>query len=210
MRILVIYGNVDLMLRARPIFEVYDHHFVFIKDEDTDFTELPEYQYDIIFSLHCKKIFPAWLVKSTRCINIHPGYNPYNRGMYPHVWSIINGLPAGATIHEMDEKIDHGLILARTTVPVTTYDTSETLYHRIVETEISLLTRNLGDILSGEIEPFHPETDGNYNSLADFKKLCELDLDQSAEDFYNKLRALSQGQYKNAKLNGRTIKLEIL
>lgn len=212
MRVLVIYGNTDLMLRARPVFEAYDHHFVFIKDEDTDFTELPEYNYDIIFSLHCKKIFPGWLVKTTRCINIHPGYNPYNRGMFPHVWSIINGLPAGATIHEMDDKIDHGPILVRMQVPVTTSDTSESLYSRVLDTEISLLTLNLGDILSGRINPYKPEIEGNYNSMDDFKKLCEIDPKQTGTfmDFYNILRALTHRDHRNAKLNGKNLKLQIL
>ena len=35
--------------------------------------------FDLIFSLHCKQIFPKELVNKVRCINIHPGFNPYNR-----------------------------------------------------------------------------------------------------------------------------------
>src|SRR5687768_5901648 len=69
--------------------------------------------YDLVISLHCKQLFPAELVKAVRCINIHPGYNPYNRGWFPQVFSIINKLPAGATIHEIDEEIDHGKIIAQ-------------------------------------------------------------------------------------------------
>lgn len=37
-------------------------------------------QYDIFFSLHCKQLFPDELVNNYRCINVHPGLNPYNRG----------------------------------------------------------------------------------------------------------------------------------
>ena len=37
-------------------------------------------KYDKIFSLHSKQLFPKKLVESKVCINIHPGYNPYNRG----------------------------------------------------------------------------------------------------------------------------------
>ena len=67
--------------------------------------------YNLIISLHCKQIFPSNLVKSITCINIHPGYNPYNRGWFPQVFSIINSKPIGATIHVMDENIDHGPII---------------------------------------------------------------------------------------------------
>lgn len=35
--------------------------------------------YILVFSIHCKQIFPIELVKSIKCINIHPGYNPINR-----------------------------------------------------------------------------------------------------------------------------------
>lgn len=207
MRILVIYGNVDLMLKARPIFEREDHRFVFVEDKNIDFNNFLDY--DIIFSLHCKKVFPKALVQNKRCINIHPGYNPYNRGMFPHVWSIVNGLPAGVTIHEMDEKIDNGKILARMAVPVSLYDTSETLYDRVIEMELFILGQRLKDIIENKIEGFQPEEGGNYNSMADFKKLCEFDL-REHEKTYNVLRALTHGEYKNAKLGTRYLKLEII
>lgn len=67
--------------------------------------------YSCVIALHCKQVFPAELVKGIRCINIHPGLNPYNRGWFPHVFSIINGLPVGVTLHEMDKELDHGPII---------------------------------------------------------------------------------------------------
>lgn len=212
MRLLVVYGSSEIVERARAIMEKYPYKWIFIRDSDVDFSadrsiELSEY--DIIFSLHCEKIFPEWLVKSQRCINIHPGYNPYNRGMFPHVWSIINGLPTGATIHLMDEKIDHGHIYCRQQVPVTLYDTSATLYQRVIESELFLLQTRLEDIIEERIVPFTPEIEGNYNSLADFKKLCEIKLQEHGKT-YNLLRALTHGKYKNAKLGNRYLKLEII
>src|SRR3990167_5518806 len=46
--------------------------------------------FDLIFSLHCRQLFPKKLIQKVKCINIHPGYNPFNRGWFPHVFSIIN------------------------------------------------------------------------------------------------------------------------
>ena len=59
-------------------------------------------RYDLFLSLHCKQLFPQALVDSRRCINVHPGFNPYNRGWYPQVFSILNKYPAGVTIHEIE------------------------------------------------------------------------------------------------------------
>jgi methionyl-tRNA formyltransferase len=92
--------------------------------------------FDLVFSIHCKQIFPKELVNGLKCINIHPGYNPVNRGWYPQIFSILNDLPVGATIHEIDEALDHGGIIARALVPKYSYDTSKSLYDRILEKEI--------------------------------------------------------------------------
>lgn len=205
MRVLVLYGNDALFERAKPIFECYDHKWIYLKE--IDFEDC--YDFDLIFSLHARQIFPKDLVQKVKCINIHPGYNPYNRGMFPHVWSIINGMPAGATIHVMDEKIDNGPIIAQRQVPVTPYDTSETLYSRVVDAELSILTLVLGEILDGSYMAFKPTKNGNYNSLQDFKKLCDIDMKEHFNT-YNLLRALSHGDYKNAKLGNRYLKLEII
>ena len=57
--------------------------------------------YSKVISLHCKQIFPDELVKSMTCINIHPGYNPYNRGWYPQVFAIINKIKLGVKIFKL-------------------------------------------------------------------------------------------------------------
>jgi methionyl-tRNA formyltransferase len=157
-------------------------------------------KYSTIFSLHCKKVFPPELVRSVKCINIHPGYNPYNRGWYPQVFSIINKLPVGATIHEMDEQIDHGKIIAQKEIKVNSWDTSLDIYNRILELEIELIKVNLNNILNNNYRAVEPEKEGNYNSIRDFTKFLEIDLSETgtAEYFIDRLRALSHGHFKNA------------
>jgi methionyl-tRNA formyltransferase len=156
--------------------------------------------FDLVFSLHCKQIFPKELVNGLKCINIHPGYNPVNRGWYPQIFSILNDLPVGATIHEIDEALDHGGIIARSLVPKYSYDTSKTLYDRILEKEIELLYNYLPSILNNSYELTHPENEGNLFLKKDFNSLLEIDLNQEyrAKDLIDKLRALTHGGYKNA------------
>ena len=157
-------------------------------------------EYCIIFSLHCKQIFPRNLVESIMCINVHPGFNPYNRGWYPQVFSIINGMPVGATIHLMDKEVDHGKIIDQVKVNVRPYDTSLEVYERVIHAEKKLISDNLLKILGGRISTFKPDSEGNYNSIDDFNALCELNLENKAtlREHIDLLRALSHGDFKNA------------
>lgn len=157
-------------------------------------------KYDLVFSIHSKQIFPEILVRSVKCINIHPGYNPVNRGWYPQVFAIIKDLPVGATIHEIDEQLDHGKIIDRELVEKCIDDTSESLYNKIVEKEMELLKRNLKKIVHNEYVSFEPENSGNLFLKSDFNELREIKLDEklTALQFINKLRALTHGDFKNA------------
>ena len=156
--------------------------------------------YHLVFSLHCKQLFPAELVSRVKCINVHPGYNPYNRGWFPQVFSILNKLPVGATIHEIDEKLDHGSIIARKEVKINHWDTSIDVYNKVQQLEVELLTEHLGTILTGDYKTFNPEQEGNVNLKKDFNALCHLDLNETITlgDAIDKLRALTHGNYANA------------
>ena len=170
-------------------------------------------EFDLVLSLHCKQLFPEYLVRKSRCINIHPGLNPYNRGFYPQVFSIINDLPCGATIHEIDEKVDNGPVIAQREVDINTLDTSLTAYQRITEAEKKLIVENIENLVSGSYETYStPE--GNLNLKSDFEKLCEIDLDDANtfENHIKKLRALTHGDYKNAYFkdkNGKKVYIRI-
>lgn len=158
-------------------------------------------KYDFIISAHCKQFFPRKLVQTITCINIHPGYNPLNRGWFPQVFALNYNIDVGATIHVMDEKLDHGPVLAREKVKKYTWDTSETLYKRILKKEIKLFKQVFPEIISERIHArkvSHEEE--NFFSKRDFNDLCHLNMKEEGrfEDFYNKLRALTHGEYKNA------------
>jgi methionyl-tRNA formyltransferase len=157
-------------------------------------------RYRLIISAHCKQLFPAALVESVRCVNIHPGLNPHNRGLYPQVFSILNGLPCGATIHEMDAALDHGPIIARQEVPIHAWDTSLSVYERVLATEVALFRAHIEAIISGVYEKRLPESEGNVNLKRDFEALRQLRLDEATTfgGALDRLRALSHGAMKNA------------
>ncbi|CAH7459555.1 dTDP-4-amino-4,6-dideoxyglucose formyltransferase [Vibrio chagasii] len=159
--------------------------------------------YQLVISCHCKKIFPPELVNHVRCINIHPGLNPYNRGWYPQVFAINNKLPHGVTIHEMDEEIDHGDIIAQKNLTIYPYETSLDVYNRVLEAEVSLFEDNFKSIIRNTYEPVKMSSSGNYNGISDFKELCQLDLTQKGtlEEHIDLLRSMTHGEHKNAYFN---------
>lgn len=157
-------------------------------------------EHDLVISIHCKQLFPADLVRSIRCINVHPGLNPYNRGWYPQVFSIINGLPAGVTIHEMDDLLDHGPIIAQQALRIESWDTSGSVYLRLMALEREMVLRCYAQIRDGTYRAIAPTCEGNVNLRRDFASLCRIDLDETASfgAVIDRLRALSHADFWNA------------
>lgn len=156
--------------------------------------------YSLIVSAHCKQLFPAGLVHKVRCVNIHPGLNPYNRGWFPQVFSILNKLPLGATIHEIDTELDHGPIIVQKQVQVLESDTSLTAYKRVQDAEFELLEKHLASIVRNDYQTTKPLAEGNLNLKKDYDALCEIDLAEIATvgQVLDRLRALTHGSYRNA------------
>lgn len=157
-------------------------------------------KYDLVISAHCKQLFPEPMTQGVKCINIHPGLNPYNRGWYPQVFSIINKMPLGATIHEIDREIDHGNIIDQIEVAVNSYDTSMDAYDRVILAERVLLERSIENILEDNYMSHKPISEGNLNLRKDFDALCEINLNQQATygEVIDRLRALTHGDFENA------------
>ncbi len=166
--------------------------------------------FDIGISCHCKQIFSKNLVESLPCFNFHPGFNPYNRGWFPQVFSILNKKPVGATLHKMDAEIDHGAIIAQTYVEIYEWDTSGTVYDRILDAEFNLFESQIESIINASFKSVPAKGEGNYNSFLDFKELCRIDLDKKLTfgEAIDYLRALTFEGYENAYFisrNGRKV-----
>lgn len=155
--------------------------------------------YELVISLHCKQLFPDALIKNVRCVNVHPGLNPHNRGWFPQVFSILNKLPVGATIHEIDEEIDHGNIIAQKEVSINSWDTSKNVYDRVLLAELDLLRAHLTSILNNTYTASKPTSEGNLNLKKDFNALRQVNLDEKATygEVIDRMRALTHEPYSN-------------
>lgn len=167
-----------------------------LKEQTEDFFR----GYDLFLSLHSKQLFPAELVENHLCINVHPGLNPHNRGWFPQVFSILNGLPIGVTIHKMDAELDHGPILWQEELTIWAQDTSRDVYDRILAKELEMLEIHLPDLLAGSYTLTPMPCEGNINYKRDFDALCRIDRSAPATygQVIDRLRALTHAPYENA------------
>lgn len=219
MKIFLMTDNVWWFKKAFSYFSLYEHNISFfcspsselIFSKELDRGEIVSLtlkdnlpmlcNFDLGISTHCKQIFPERLVKEVRCINLHPGLNPFNRGWYPQVFSILNKKPAGATMHYMDEKIDHGDIIAQETAKVSSWDTSLSLYQKVLHLEYQLFKENINGVINRTDTAWSPNnSSGNYNSIQDFADLKQIDLasETTFGDVIDFLRAMTHPPYKNA------------
>jgi len=147
---------------------------------------------------------PKELLAHLPIVNVHTGYLPYNRGACPNVWPIIDGSPAGVTLHWMDEGIDTGDIIAQERVDVHPWDTGETLHYRLLETAAELFRRTWPSIKEDTAPrtPQDPETGTHYRlSSLDVIDAIDLDREYKARDLVNLLRARTFPPYQGAYFN---------
>ncbi len=77
-------------------------------------------------------------------LNVHPSLLPKYRSPSPIQAAILNGdKKTGVTIMLMDEKIDHGPILAQKTLEIEEKETGETLHNKLANLGASLLMESI-------------------------------------------------------------------
>ena len=80
-----------------------------------------------------------------RIINIHPSLLPKFPGLEAWKQALVAGEKVtGCTVHYVDDKIDHGDIIAQREVPILPDDTAETLHARIQGVEHELYPEVIG------------------------------------------------------------------
>jgi methionyl-tRNA formyltransferase len=133
------------------------------------------------------------------CVNIHPALLPYNRGAFPNVWSIVEGTPAGVTLHYIDEGIDTGDIIAQHEVPVEPVDTGESLYHKLEQACVDLFKETWPLLRAGQApRRSQPHQTGTYHRTHDVVRIDEIDLDRcyTARELIDVLRARTFPPYQ--------------
>lgn len=99
-------------------------------------------------------------------LNIHPSLLPQYRGPTPVQTALLNGdRQTGVTIIKLDEKVDHGGVLAQEEYEISSKDTAKSLHQTLFKLGANLLEGTLIDYLEENLEP-NPQDD----SLASMTK----------------------------------------
>lgn len=147
-------------------------------------------------------------------LNLHPALLPYNRGAYPNVWSIIDGTPAGVTLHYIDEQVDTGDIVAQQQVVVEPVDTGGTLYRKLEKACVDLFQEAWPKVVAGTAgrQPQSP-LEGTTHRVKDVERVDELNLDRTftGRELVNILRARTCPPYPGAyfRVNGRKVFISV-
>jgi methionyl-tRNA formyltransferase len=193
--------------------DVFVHALLTTKEQlDSIETLQPHY----IVSCGYRHIVPEEIlaVPTEGCLNLHPSLLPFNRGANPNVWSIVDGTPAGVTLHYMDAGVDTGNIIAQQAVETQFSDTGKTLQSRLEDAQVELFRSVWLQVVAGEIESETQDKNaGTYHRSEEFEELCKLDPDETVQvkQFLDRLRALTYPPYDNATLgvDGETYYIEV-
>lgn len=134
-------------------------------------------------------------------INLHPAYLPYNRGAHPNIWSIVEGTPAGATLHYIDAGVDTGDVITQRQVEVEPIDTGASLYRKLEMCCLELFMDTWPLVRHG-VTPRIPQAQetGTSHRVSDTTQLDHIDLNRlyTARELINLLRARTFPPYPGA------------
>jgi methionyl-tRNA formyltransferase len=137
---------------------------------NTDFEkQLQSKQADLYVVAAYGKIIPKHILEIPRygAINIHPSLLPKYRGPSPIQSAILNGdKSTGVTIIKMDEKMDHGPILAQKEMSLGETDTFDLLLLRMFIEAAKLLPDTIERYISGSLKSSEQnEDEATYCSI---------------------------------------------
>lgn len=126
-------------------------------------------------------------------IGAHASLLPVDRGRAPINWALIRGATCtGNTLFWLTDRADTGDIIDQIPIPITPYDTCESLYRRVAATNRDMILRALPSLLAGE-RPGRPQLGPVTPALpARRPEDGRVDWTRSSHDVYNFVRALTR------------------
>mgnify|MGYP003982779133 CR=1 FL=1 len=112
-----------------------------------------------------------------RIINLHNSMLPYGKGIYPNLWSFIEGTPSGVSIHYIDSGIDTGDIIVQKEVMFSTGDTLKTSHDKLMIELDNLFCENWDAIINNSCELIRQKsliTNIRYHNRVESERVLDL------------------------------------
>jgi methionyl-tRNA formyltransferase len=174
---------------------------------------------DCLVCIHFPYLIRSELLALPRIgvLNLHPAFLPFNRGWHTPSWAILDGTPAGATLHFMSDDLDAGDIVYQEREPVRPEDTAHSLYQRLKEREVSVFREGWRLVTSGnpprQRQSIGAGTSHRKRDLLD-PQVQRVDLEAigTAQALIRQLRALTTNQIHEAayfEIDGRRYRIQV-
>lgn len=156
--------------------------------------ELSSLNPDLFIVAAYGKIIPLSILSIPRfgSLNVHPSLLPELRGPSPIQTAILDGKKnSGISIIKMDEKMDHGPLVAQWEFPITSNDTFESLQKSMFTSSADHLPETITRYVNGEIVPT-PQDESKVTFCELIKKedgYIDLHRDIDPEELDRKIRA---------------------
>ncbi len=168
------------------------------KLKSEDFTiALSNLKADLFVVVACRMLPEVvWSMPLKGTINLHASLLPNYRGAAPINWAIINGeKETGVTTFFIEQEIDTGEILERTSIPIEENETAGELHDKLMRLGSKLVVQSIEKIFTGNYVAINQNTilGNSIPKLAPkiFKHDCKINWNESAVSVHNFIRGLS-------------------
>ncbi len=172
--------------------------------------EISQLKPDLIITSSYGQIIPKNIldIPKKESLNLHPSLLPKYRGPSPIQTAILNGEKVtGITIIKMDEKMDHGPIIAQQETNINPDDTYESLEDKLSEEITKLLIEILPRYFKNKIQPeIQDESRATYTKILT-RDDGKIDLKENAEEIERKVRAFSPWPGTWTEINNQRVKI---
>ena len=156
--------------------------------------KLAAYQADIMVVIAFGQILPKEILEMTPygCVNVHASLLPKYRGAAPIQWAVINGeKESGVTTMQMDEGLDTGDMLLKTTIVLDEKETGGSLHDKLSDAGAKLCVETLKRLEEGSIQPEKQgESPTEYARMLN-KAMGAIDWNQDAVSIERLIRGLN-------------------
>ena len=142
------------------------------------------------------------------CLNLHPSLLPKYRGPSPIQTVILKGEKlTGITIMLMDEKMDHGPIIAQEQVPIYNNDNCQTLGKKLSKKASDLLIKTLPQYVQSKIKPIPQDHNKATYTKIFTRQDGQIDWKQNAKQIERMIRAFYPWPGTWTVFNGKRVKI---
>ena len=172
--------------------------------------EIENLKPELILVIAYGHILPGEVIRipANGCINIHFSLLPKYRGPAPIQWALLNGeRTTGVTSILMDEIVDHGRIVIQERVDISKDDNFLSLREKLFSKGLDIMAGTLDLIRAGK-----PPLEVQDEKLATMAPLIKKEdgkiaWQDSAENIYNRVRALNPWPSTFTHLKGKRLKI---